>query len=135
MSGAEAVIAEKAWAMALDFLQEAERTVPGLMPRVATHSAYYAAFHAARAVPLRAEGIKAPTGHAAVVNRFGWMAKQAGDPALVAAARALRTMRDNRVSADYTAVRRPSGASAAEMIAGARTFLETCARISAFPPP
>ena len=69
------------WTAAQELLREAERVPAAAVPRMATHAAYYAAFHAARAVLIKLEGINAPTKHGAVVGRFGYLAKQANDPA------------------------------------------------------
>jgi uncharacterized protein (UPF0332 family) len=84
MTGSETAIAAQTWRMALDFLQEAESGSPNATPRMVTHAAYYAMYHAARAILIQAQGLGAPVKHSAVVGRFGQLAKQAGNVELMA---------------------------------------------------
>ncbi len=123
------------WATALAFLREAEGVQAVVRPRMATHGAYYAMFHGARAVLVNIEGLLAPTKHKAVVSRFGYQAKQAGNAALMAAAGDLKGVEDQRIRYDYKTDEQPDPASAAAAIIAARRFLETCARVHGFPPP
>lgn len=93
-----------------------------------THAAYYAMYHAARAVLVQTDGLRAPTKHSAVIGRFGQLAKQAGNAELMAAGRLLNEMQEERLLSDYAAGRRPPAADAAAAVADARSFLEACAR-------
>jgi uncharacterized protein (UPF0332 family) len=70
MTGREPAIQAQTWQMASDFLKEAERGSPDAMPRMVTHAAYYAMYHAARAVLLGAHGLRAPTKHSCA-RHFG----------------------------------------------------------------
>jgi uncharacterized protein (UPF0332 family) len=101
----------------------------------ATHAAYYAMYHAARAVLIRAYGLRAPTKHSVVVGRFGQLAKQAGNADLMAAGRLINEMQEERLLSDYAAGRRPPSADAAAAVRDARSFLEACARHHGLPPP
>ena len=135
MTGPEPAIEAQTWQMALDFLQEAEQASPAIMPRMATNAAYYAMYHAARAVLIRAYGLRAPTKHSVVVGRFGQLAKQAGNADLMAAGRLINEMQEERLLSDYAAGRRPPSADAAAAVRDARSFLEACARHHGLPPP
>jgi uncharacterized protein (UPF0332 family) len=126
---------DEVWITALDFLSEAESIPAATVPRMAIHAAYYAMFHGARAVLLRIGGPGVPTKHGAVVNRFGYYAKQANDPDLMAAGRAWNHMQDERERSDYDTESRPAPDDAAMAIKEARTFLETCARLHGLPLP
>ncbi len=123
------------WAVALEFLAEAERSPAAYTPRMAVHAAYYAMFHGARSVLLKTEGLTAPTKHNAVVSRFGFYAKHAHDTALMAAGRALNNLQQERLRSDYDICRRPQPAEALAAVAEARSFLATCARMHGFPLP
>ncbi len=131
----EASIAAQAWSIALEFLNEAERISASATPRMAIHAAYYAMFHAARAVLLKVEGLNAPTKHNAVVSRFGYHAKSAHDSGLMDAGRALNIAQQERLRSDYSAQSRPQPAQATAAVAAARNFLEACARAHGFPTP
>jgi uncharacterized protein (UPF0332 family) len=120
------------WALATTFLAEAEHAPAAAIPRMATHGAYYAMFHAARAVLIRIDGTSAPAKHTAVVNRFGFQANQ---DEWVAAARAPNRMEARRIRSDYNAGTPPSPAEAAAAVIEARRFLQTCAGVHGFPPP
>jgi uncharacterized protein (UPF0332 family) len=121
--------------MALRLLSEAEQLLPTTVPHAATHSAYYAMFHAARAVLVQAEGASAPTTHKMVVSRFGYLAKQANDAALTEAGRMLATGLQRRLRSDYDTDHPVPPAEATAAVKEARRFLETCARLHGFPPP
>ncbi len=123
------------WAKALEFLGEAERIPAAATPRMATHAAYYAMFHGARAVLLKIDGAGAPAKHRAVVNRFGFHAKRANDARLMAAGRAFNRMEDDRIRSDYGAGHSPPPTEAVAAVVEARRFLETCASLHGFPPP
>jgi uncharacterized protein (UPF0332 family) len=124
----------QAWEIAVDFLLEAERFPVATVPRMTMHAAYYAMFHAARAVLLRLEGLTAPSKHNVVIGRFGYHAKQANDPAMMAAGRTLNAAQKGRLESDYEGPR-PSTADAETAVTGARAFLETCSRTHGFPSP
>jgi uncharacterized protein (UPF0332 family) len=132
-SGAD--LAAQSWTSALEFLQEAERASPEVMPRMAIHAAYYAMFHAARAVIIQVDGLAAPTRHGSVIGRFGQLAKQADDAAMMAAGRLLNEVQAERLLSDYRAGRRPPASDAVAAVAEARTFLKTCARCRGFSVP
>jgi uncharacterized protein (UPF0332 family) len=87
MTGAEPAIEAQTWQMALDFLLEAENGSSEATPRMVTHAAYYSMYHAARAVLIQVDGLRAPTKHSTVVGRFGQLARQAGNTELMAAGR------------------------------------------------
>jgi uncharacterized protein (UPF0332 family) len=127
MTGGERAIEAQTWQMALDFLLEAEGGSPAATPRMVTHAAYYAMYHAARTVLIQVDELRAPTKHSAVVGRFGFLAKQAGIGDLMAAGRLINEMQEERMLADYAAGRRPSAIDAAAAVADARQFLEACA--------
>jgi uncharacterized protein (UPF0332 family) len=135
MTGSEPAIEAQTWQMALDFLQEAENGPPSVIPRMVTHAAYYAMYHAARAVLIQAHGLLAPTKHSAVVGRFGQLAKQAAHADLMAAGRLINEMQEERLLSDYAAGRRPPSADATASVRDARRFLEVCARHDRFPSP
>ena len=135
MTRSEPAIATQTWQMALDFLHEAENGSPDVTPRMVTHAAYYAMYHAARAVLIQAHGLKAPTKHSAVVGRFGQLAKQAGNSDLMAAGRLINEMQEERLLSDYAAGRRPPASDAAAAARDARSFVEACARHNGFPLP
>jgi uncharacterized protein (UPF0332 family) len=123
------------WVAALRFLAEAEQLLPTAVPHAAIHSAYYAMFHAARAVLVKIDGASAPAKHKPVVNRFGFHAKQANDAALKEAGRLLSISLQRRLQSDYDTQREMSPQDAETAIEEARRFLETCARVHGFPPP
>jgi hypothetical protein len=70
-----------------------------------------------------------------VVGRFGYHAKAANDPVLMAAGKMLNTAQGLRELSDYNTGRRPESTHAATLVVEARRFLETCARLHGFPPP
>src|SRR6202012_4800606 len=97
----------------VDFLREAEAVTADIMPRMATHAAYYAMFHAARAVLVQVDGLGAPTKHHAVVGRFGQLAKLANDAQLMAAGRLINGAQNDRLRSDYNTGRTPLPSEAA----------------------
>jgi uncharacterized protein (UPF0332 family) len=127
MTGAEPAIEAQTWQMALGFLLEAENGSSDATPRMVTHAAYYAMYHAARAALIQVDGLKAPTKHSTVVGRFGQLAKQAGITELMAAGRLINEMQEERLLSDYAAGRRPSATDAAAAVEDARRFLAACA--------
>ena len=135
MTGAEPAIEAQTWQMALDFLLEAENGSSDVTPRMVTHAAYYAIYHAARTVLVHVHGSRAPTKHSTVVGRFGQLAKQAGKTELMAAGRLINEMQEERLLSDYAAGRRPSVTDAAAAVEDARRFLEACASHFGFQSP
>jgi uncharacterized protein (UPF0332 family) len=135
VSDTQPELAGQSWAIAVEFLQEAERASPEVMPRMAIHAAYYAMFHAARAVLVMADGLAAPTRHGSVIGRFGQLARQRNDDAMMAAGRLLNETQSERLLSDYRAGRRPPITEAAAAVADARTFIEACARCHGFAMP
>ncbi len=123
------------WATATAFLSEAEQSSVLPLPRAATHAAYYAMFHAARAVLLVIEGPTAPNKHTSVVSRFGHQAHVAGDAALNAAADLLREVKKHRLIVDYDTRSNPDPAAAMACVRNARVFLQACATWQNFPQP
>ncbi len=126
---------QQVWVAALEFLSEAERSSASAIPRMTVHAAYYAMFHAARAVLLKAEGLEAPTKHNVVVSRFGYLAKQANSAEQMRAGRMLNNMRQERLRSDYDTGHRPTPEQATEAVKTARLFLAQCAEILGFSPP
>jgi len=126
---------EQTWATALQFLGEAERSPAADAPRMAIHAAYYAAFHAARAVLLRLEGDQAPNKHSGVRSRFGYHANLSGNPKLVAAGRTLVMLQQERLLTDYNISADPKSLDGVAAIHEAREFLEACATWQNLPPP
>ncbi len=92
---------------------------------VTVHQAYYAMFHAARAVLLRATG-SAPKKHSSVIAQFGLLVRNRPE-ALKRAARDLNKLEDSRIIADYAQVRRLSTAEAYDALSKAQECLELCA--------
>lgn len=135
MSGSGPSLDASSWTTALDFLREAEAVSAEVMPRMETHAAYYAMFHAARAVLVRVDGLAAPTKHHAVVGRFGLLAKLADDATLMAAGRLTNEAQDDRLRSDYNTDRKPLADDAIKAVRDARTFLETCADHYGLPAP
>jgi len=102
---------------------------------MAIHAAYYAMFHAARAVLVKLEGTAAPNKHDAVASRFGYHTNQASDAYLTAAAQSLRKVQEARMNADYRIDADPDPAAGPEAVALARQFLQACATWQNFAPP
>ncbi len=125
----------QSWATAVKFLREAESSPAPGRPRMAIHAAYYAMFHAARAVLVKLEGTAAPNKHDAVASRFGYHANQASDAYLTAAAQSLRKVQEVRMNADYRIDADPDAAAGPEAVGLARRFLQACATWQSFPPP
>jgi uncharacterized protein (UPF0332 family) len=122
-------------ATAIKFLREAESSSTPQRPRMAIHAAYYAMFHAARAVLIKLEGAAAPNKHDAVASRFGYHANQVRDAGLSAAANSLRNVQKARMTADYDIDADPDPAAGAAAVAEARGFLQACATWQNLPPP
>ena len=89
------------------------------------HSAYYAMFHAARAVLLRATG-SAPRKHDSVVTAFGRIVRD-GDDSLRRCGRWLNAMKDGRTATDHTEDFDPEGDEGRRAMQLARDFLTACA--------
>ncbi|HTW70633.1 MAG TPA: HEPN domain-containing protein [Acetobacteraceae bacterium] len=119
--------AADAWQMALDFLREAEAGSPEATPRMVLHAAYYAMYHAARAVLIQAHGRQAPLKHSVVVGWFGRLAKDASNADLMSAGRLINEMQEERLLSDYRAGRRPPPTDAEAAVRDARQFVEICA--------
>jgi uncharacterized protein (UPF0332 family) len=126
---------EAIWVMALDFLSDCEAIVALSRPRVTTHSAYYAMFHAARAVLVSIDGDRAATKHNGVARKFGQIAVADGPPEMLAAGRAINVAHEARIEADYELRQTPKSIDASERAADARAFLAACARHLGLPPP
>jgi len=126
---------EDEWNAALAFLEEAEARSALTAPRTAGHGAYYAMFHAARAVLLARDGLTAPLKHDAVVNRFGHLAKLSADQTLMAAGRQLKRAKTLREKLDYEVKLKPDTPEVEQTIKAAREFIETCAGAYGFPKP
>lgn len=100
---------------------------------VAVHAAYYAMFHAARAVLLESRGTVS-TKHGAVHTAFDALLKDA-PPDEQRHRRALVRAYNARVAEDYTTVE-TSPETAAEVLTLATEFVTYCAhRLGAGPPP
>ena len=102
--------------------------MPGsVMPRMAVHGAYYAAYHAARAVLFRLEGARSPIKHTLVANRFSFHAHQSGQADFSAVARVLQRLPKARLESDYTSRISPTAEQAQTAIDDARMILRFCA--------
>jgi uncharacterized protein (UPF0332 family) len=64
----------QAWSKAESFFAEASKLQAETVPAAIVHSAYYAMFHAARAVLLRSTG-STPKKHSSVVGQFGYLVR------------------------------------------------------------
>ena len=95
------------------------------------HSAYYAMFHGARAVLLRATG-SAPRKHDSVVTAFGRLVRD-GDESLRRCGRWLNAMKDGRTAADYGENFDPAADEAHQAIRLAHDFMGACAVEFGFP--
>jgi uncharacterized protein (UPF0332 family) len=112
-------------------MAEAETQDAIAAPRATVHAAYYAMFHAARAVLLRTEGT-APKKHASVVGQFGLVVKERGQP-LRQAGSELNKVEAFRIKADYSDEEVVTPEEALQSLQMARRFLELCAREFGFP--
>lgn len=118
---------------ALRQLAAAQERKQGMLRDGAVHLAYYAMFHAARAV-LQQEKGTVSTKHGSVRTAFETLLKD--EPTAVRQhAQALRKAYDARVVEDYTTTDTAPEA-AAELVALAADFVAYCARrLGAEPPP
>lgn len=121
----------QAWETAEYHLAGALAQQPDAFPAIAVHVAYYAMFHAARAVLLRVNGA-APKTHASVIRQFGLLAQTSSDE-LKGVARDLNRVEGSRIIADYSQVKRLSPTDARDAVEKAQRFLETCASEHGFP--
>jgi len=96
------------------------------------HSAYYAMFHAARAVLFHATGA-ASRKHDRVVNAFGRRVRD-GDASLRRCGRWLNAAKDGRMVADYAEDIDPAAEEAEEEAKLARDFLAACRLAFGFDP-
>lgn len=88
------------------------------------HSAYYAMFHAARALLFHAAG-SAPKRHDGVIQQFGLLVRDLDD-ALWATGKAFNEVKDERTAADYDETIVPSPEEAREARLAAGNFLAIC---------
>ena len=125
-----------AWRAATELLAEVESVDALKAPRAVVHTAYYAMYHAARAVLLRVEGEQAAKKHATVIARFGLLAKRHDSESEVLAllGRALASEFRRRMDADYNVVRPVTTIEAEMSRSRAREFLTKCGRIFEFTP-
>lgn len=121
----------QAWAKAEAYLIETMALQPGTTPSGMVHMAYYAMFHAARAVLLRSNGT-APKKHASVKGQFSHLA-QSRDNTLRDAAHSLNKAEEKRIIADYRDSERVSADDAREALNRAVNFLDLCAKEFRFP--
>lgn len=123
--------ANQAWSKAVQILAEAEAQNAATTPNSVVHSAYYAMFHAARAVLLHTSGT-APKKHGNVVGQFGLAIKDRGE-ILRRAGDDLKSVYSLRLRADYDVLSFVTGESAGQSVKQARAFIELCAREFGFP--
>jgi uncharacterized protein (UPF0332 family) len=116
----------QAWSNAEIHLAEAMALQPDVTPNGMAHIAYYAMFHAARAVFLRLEG-SAPKKHASVRGQFSLLA-QSRYQVLREAARSLNETEEKRIIADYRDGESVSPGDAREALNRAIAFLDVCSR-------
>jgi uncharacterized protein (UPF0332 family) len=119
-----AIRAANSWRKARAHLAELEGQDPVKAPMAVIHSAYYAMFHAARAVLFQATGA-APRRHDRVISAFGQLVRD-GDASLRRCGRWLNEVKDDRVDADYNEELDPAVADAEEAAKLARDFLAVC---------
>jgi uncharacterized protein (UPF0332 family) len=131
----ESATQSQTWGLALDFLREAEAVGAAHRPRTAMHGAYYAMFHGARAVLIGLDQARAPSGHSAVVGRFGFHARTANDTRLMSVGHLLNEVQDLRVQWDYRPTASPDPARAILAVTQARVFLEACSSAYSLPAP
>jgi uncharacterized protein (UPF0332 family) len=93
--------------------------------------AYYAMFHAARAVLLRETG-SAPKKHASVIGQFGHAIRERS-AVLRQAGREFKEVEKSRIVADYDDAREISAKDAQDALSKARAFLDLCAAEFGFP--
>jgi uncharacterized protein (UPF0332 family) len=109
------------WKVAVAFLLEMRSLDPDPAPAASIHAAYYAMFHAARAVLILEDGIEAARTHRGVIARYGVLA---GDDAVAREqARLLNRAADARMAGDYALDPRPTPAQARLAMARAEAFL------------
>ena len=121
----------QAWAKAEAHLAEAAEQSAETTPMAMVHLAYYAMFHAARAVQLRNFG-KAPKKHSGVVGQFGLHFKDK-NAALKAAAGDLSLVFENRLLVDYNEEAAITSEQARQSLQKAIAFLDLCASEFGFP--
>jgi uncharacterized protein (UPF0332 family) len=113
--------AADSWRKAEAHLREALAQNADASPMAVIHSAYYAMFHAARAVLFQAIG-DAPQRHDRVIQQFGLLVRNLDD-ALRAAGKALNDAKDEQTDADYDEAIVPSPEDAREVLRAAVDFL------------
>jgi len=116
--------AAHSWRKAKAHLAELEGQDPDKAPMAVIHSAYYAMFHAARAVLFQASGA-APHRHDRVIGAFGRLVRD-GDASLRRCGRGLNAVKDDRLDADHNEELDPAAAEAEEAAKLARDFLAAC---------
>lgn len=112
-------------ALGFEHLAEAHCQNPETMPRSTVHTAYYAMFHAARAVLLHTHGTVS-TKHGAVLAVYERLVEHE-PPAMRESAELLRTACNARLIGDYTG-EVVTAEMATEATDAATRFLAICAR-------
>jgi uncharacterized protein (UPF0332 family) len=120
------------WQKAEAHLREAVAQDVDASPMTVIHSAYYAMFHAARAVLFQATG-NAPKRHDRTVQQFGLLVRDLDD-ALRAAGKALNEIKDERTAADYDETTVLSPEEARDALRAAADFLTVCGARYGFRP-
>ena len=121
----------QAWSKADGLLADACVVKPETAPSAVVHMAYYAMFHAARAVLLRETG-SAPKKHASVIGQFGQVVRERS-VALRQAGHDLKEVEKSRIVADYDDARELSAQDAQDALRRASSFLDLCAEEFGFP--
>lgn len=125
--------ARKSLGIATGLLDELQTHDPSEIRRMATHSAYYVMYHAARAVLLDAHGTVS-TKHGSVLDAFGLLVREES-PEIQRWAKEFRAAYAARLQSDYLG-KVLSPTEAAELVALATDFVAYCARrLGVEPPP
>jgi len=119
------------WAKAEALLREARALPVETAPSATVHVAYYAMFHAARAVLLKTAG-STPKKHSSVIRMFGEQVRERSQ-ALRASGEDLNSIEARRIRADYRETVIISSDDAKDALARAADFLEICAAEFGFP--
>lgn len=116
----------QAWSKAEAHLAEAATLSPELTPGATVHLAYYAMFHAVRAIFLQTTG-SSPKKHASVVSQFSLLSRDRRVE-FRRAAENLRDIQDRRIRADYNDTARISPEAAEDALRKSTEFLDLVAR-------
>lgn len=119
------------WEKAEALLREARALPVETAPSATVHVAYYAMFHAARAVLLKTTG-STPKKHSSVIRMFGEQVREKTEP-LRASGQDLNSIEARRIRADYRETVIISSEDAKDALARAVAFLEVCATEFDFP--